>query len=78
LLREHKDEVLAMGYDSIAELGLHSIWKGVCTYMASLPGGPPPAALCLHSGHSMGPVKDTTTKVKVEMNLLIAVFQCLT
>ncbi len=46
--------------------------------MASLPGGPPPAALCLHSGHSMGPVKDTTTKVKVEMNLLIAVFQCLT
>ena len=49
LLREHKDEVLAMGYDSIAELGLHSIWKGVNTYMASLPGGPPLAALCLRS-----------------------------
>jgi len=58
LLQEHKDEVLAMMYDSIAELGLHSICKGVCTYMASLPGEPPPAALCLCSGHSMGPVKD--------------------
>ena len=40
LLREYEDEVLAMGYDSIAELGLHSIWKGVCTYMESLPGDP--------------------------------------
>ena len=58
LLREHEDEVLAMGYDSIAELGLHSIRKGVCTYMASLPGGPSPAALCLRSGHSMGSIKD--------------------
>jgi hypothetical protein len=58
LLREHKDEALAMGYDSIAELGLHSIQKGVCTYMASLPGGSPLAALCLRSGYSMGPVKD--------------------
>jgi hypothetical protein len=51
-----------MDYDSIdiAELGLHSIRKEVCTYiyMASLPGGPPPAELCLRSGHSMGPVKD--------------------
>ena len=58
LLLEHKDQVLAMGYDSINELGLHSIRKGVSTHLASLPGGPPPAALCLRAGWSMGPVKD--------------------
>ena len=58
LLSEHKNEVLAMGYDSIDELGLHSIRKGVSTHLASLPGGPPPAALCLRAGWSMGPVKD--------------------
>ena len=58
LLMEHEGEVLAMGYDSIHELGLHSIRKGVSTHLASLPGGPPPAALCLRAGWSMGPVKD--------------------
>ena len=42
LLLEHKDQVLAMGYDSINELGLHSIRKGVSTHLASLPGGPQP------------------------------------
>ncbi len=47
-----------MGYDSIAELGLHSIRKEVCNYLASLPNDSPLAALCLSSGHSMGPVKD--------------------
>ena len=58
LLLEHKQEVLAMGYESTNELGLHSIRKGVSTHLASLPGGPPPAALCLRAGWSMGPVKD--------------------
>ena len=58
LLMEHESEVLVLGYDSIHELGLHSIRKGVSTYLASLPGGPPPAALCLRAGWSMGPVKD--------------------
>lgn len=58
LLREHKDEVLAMGYDSIDELGLHSLRKGVSTHLASMPGGPTPAALCLRAGWSMGAVKD--------------------
>ena len=47
-----------MGYDSIDEIGLHSIRKGVSSYLASLPGGPPPAALCLRGGWSMGQVKD--------------------
>ena len=57
-LQEHQAEVLAMGYDTIEEIGLHSIRKGVSTYLASLPGGPPPAALCLRAGWSMGQVKD--------------------
>lgn len=59
-LEEHKEEVLMMGYDSLLvdKIGLHSIRKGVSTYLASLPGGPPPAALCLRAGWSMGQVKD--------------------
>ena len=47
-----------MGYDSIDEIGLHSVRKGVSTYLASMPGGPAPAALCLRAGWSMGQVKD--------------------
>ena len=58
VLREHKEEVLSMGYDSIDEIGLHSVRKGVSTYLASMPGGPPAAALCLRAGWSMGQVKD--------------------
>ena len=33
LLLEHKQEVLAMGYESTDELGLHSIRKGVITHL---------------------------------------------
>jgi hypothetical protein len=55
---EHKSEVLTLGYDSIHELGLHSIRKGISTYFASLPDGPSPAALCLWAGWSMEPVRD--------------------
>ena len=58
LLKEHENEVLALGYDSLHELGLHSIQKGVSTHLASLLGGPPPATVCLRAGWSMGPVKD--------------------
>ena len=58
VLEEHKDEVLSMGYDCIKDLGLHSIRKGVSTYLASLPGGPSPAALSIRAGWSMGQVKD--------------------
>ena len=58
VLREHEQEVLAMGYDSIDEIGVHSVRKGVSTYLASMPGGPAPAALCLRGGWSMGQVKD--------------------
>lgn len=58
LLREHKDEVMAMGYDNIEELGLHSMRKGVTTYLMSLPGGPSAAAICRRAGWSLGHVKD--------------------
>jgi hypothetical protein len=58
VLKEHEAEVLAMGYDKTSNLGLHSIRKGVATHIASLPGGPPPAATCLRGGWSMGQVKD--------------------
>jgi hypothetical protein len=56
-LKENKQEVLSMGYDSVDDIGLHSIPKGISTYVASLPGGPSPAALCLRGGWSMGQVK---------------------
>jgi len=59
VLKEHEAEVLAMGYDKTSDLGLHSIHKGVVTHLASLPGGPPPAAVCLCGGWSMGQVKDS-------------------
>jgi hypothetical protein len=58
VLKENEQEVLSMGYNSVTDIGLHSIWKGVSTYLASLPGGPSPAALCLRGGWSMGQVKD--------------------
>jgi len=58
LLREHEDEVIALGYDNIHELGLHSIRKGVTTYLMSLPGGPSPAAICRRAGWSLGHVQD--------------------
>ena len=46
-----------MGYNFIDMHGLHSIQKRACTYIASLPGGPPPAALQQCAVWSMGPVK---------------------
>ena len=47
-----------MGYDSIDDLGLHSLRKGATSHLASMPGGPPPAALRLRGGWPMGQVKD--------------------
>jgi hypothetical protein len=48
-----------MGYDSVSDLGLHSIRKGATSYpLASLPGEPSPDAICLQGGWTMGQVKD--------------------
>jgi hypothetical protein len=46
-----------MGYDSIDDIGVLSIRKGAALYLASLPGGPPPAAICLQGGWTMGQIK---------------------
>jgi hypothetical protein len=40
VLKKHKQEVLNMGYNSIKDIGIHSIRKGAASYLASLPGGP--------------------------------------
>jgi hypothetical protein len=58
VLAEHEDEVKGMGYDSVNDIGVHSIRKGAASFLASLPGGPPPAAICLRGGWTMGHVKD--------------------
>jgi hypothetical protein len=50
VLKENKDKVLPMGYDSINNIGLHSTCKGAASYLASLPGGLSPAAICLQGG----------------------------
>jgi hypothetical protein len=59
VLKENEDKVLQMGYDSLDDIGLHSIRKGAASYLASLPGGPSPAAICLRGGWPMGQIKDT-------------------
>jgi hypothetical protein len=58
VLKAHEPEVLAMGYDTVNDICVHSIWKGAASYLASLPGGSPPAAICLRGGWTMGQVKD--------------------
>jgi hypothetical protein len=59
VLKEHyEEEVLNMGYDSINDISVYSTRKGAASYLASLPGGPPPAAICLQGGWTMGQIKD--------------------
>jgi hypothetical protein len=58
VLKEHEDEVINMGYNSVNDIGLHSARKGASLYLASLPGGAQPAAVCILGGWSMGQVKD--------------------
>ena len=59
LLKEHQDYIEGvLGYDTIDDIGIHSFRKGVATYLASLPGGPSPAAICLRAGWAMGKIKD--------------------
>ena len=40
LLEDHEQEILGMGYDSIADIRLCIFRKGVISYLALLPGGP--------------------------------------
>ena len=46
-----------MGYQ-LKDLGTHSIRKGAMTYCCGQPGGPPPAAIFLRAGWSMGKVRN--------------------
>ncbi|KAL7572070.1 hypothetical protein ACA910_001717 [Epithemia clementina (nom. ined.)] len=57
ILAEHRDEVIILGYQD-GDLGTHSIRKGATTFISSLPGGPPPTAVCIRGGWTMGHVKD--------------------
>jgi hypothetical protein len=57
VLQEHEDEVRLLGY-SVCDVGTHSIRKGAITYLSSLPGGPPIAAVCIRAGWTMGNIKD--------------------
>ena len=57
LLQEKEVELNRLGYQ-LHDIGTHSIRKGAVSYLASLVGGPPAAAVCIRSGHSMGQVRD--------------------
>ena len=56
-LSEHVDEVTSLGF-AVNDVGTHSIRKGAISYLASLVGGPPAAAICLRAGWTMGKVRD--------------------
>jgi hypothetical protein len=58
VLELHRDEVIAMGYSDISDIGLHSLRKGAASYLGSLPGGPSPVAICHRCGWSTGKVLD--------------------
>ena len=51
------DEVRLLGFE-VTDIGMHSIWKGAISYLASLPGGPPIAAVCIRAGWTMGNIRD--------------------
>lgn len=56
-LQQHKREVVEKGF-AIADIGTHSIRKGAVSYLASLVGGPPAAAICIRAGWTMGRIRD--------------------
>ena len=51
------DEVRLLGFE-VTDIGMHSIQKGAISYLASLPGGPPIAAVCIRAGWMMGNIRD--------------------
>jgi hypothetical protein len=57
VLKQHEAEVKLLGY-LLCNIGTHSIRKGAVSYLSSLPGGPPPAAICIRAGWTMGRVRD--------------------
>jgi hypothetical protein len=57
VLGKKGETVSQLGY-APGDLGSHSIRKGAVSYLASLPGGPPSAAICIRAGWTMGKIKD--------------------
>lgn len=57
VLKQKTDEVCLLGF-VVSDLGTHSIRKGAVSYLASLPGGPPVASVCIRAGWTMGKMKD--------------------
>jgi hypothetical protein len=57
LLKAKEHEIRSEGFE-ISQIGSHSIRKGSSSYLTSLPGGPPAAAIMIRGGWSMGNVKD--------------------
>jgi hypothetical protein len=53
VIYKSRESVKAMGY-ALEDIGTHSICKGAVTYLASLAGGPPVAATCIHEGWTIG------------------------
>jgi hypothetical protein len=57
ILQRNVETVRRLGYE-VKDIGTHSIRKGASTYLTSLVGGPPAAAILVRGGWSMGNVKD--------------------
>jgi hypothetical protein len=57
ILKRNEAAVQALGFQ-LKDIGTHSIRKGASTYLTSLVGGPPAAAIMVWEGWSMGNVKD--------------------
>ncbi|KAL7566582.1 hypothetical protein ACA910_000646 [Epithemia clementina (nom. ined.)] len=57
VLVEHSEALRVLCYQP-GDIGTHSICKGATTFVSSLPGGPPPTAVCIRGGWMMGNVKD--------------------
>lgn len=57
VLVRNSEAVRKLGF-SLHDVGTHSIRKGAVSYLSSLPGGPPSAAICIRAGWTMGKIKD--------------------
>jgi len=55
LLDGHVADLESLGYQRI-DIGTHSIRKGAVSYLASTPGGPQAASVCICAGWTMGKV----------------------
>ena len=76
ILKLKVNAVKELGY-KIVDLGTHSIRKGAVSYLSSLPGGPPSAAVCIRAGWTMGKVKDIYMRYVVSGDQFVGRCLCL-